>query len=311
MRERSSGGGAAAVTAGKAWWLQGRLQRCWRIGMRCSRQRTGLPEQGPLQHDALQTHLLSAAFQSSKVCTIVEQLRGSWEEPEGLVGSCPACVLRPLLVNSWPSRSSTLSTPQYSVASRGLAKGWACRQSSRAWARACGGCFVAPVRRQSGRPAGRVWGTQVERGALGLALEPLLKLAAAPVAHPPAFAPPRGRAYSRCLLLVAGASSRPCCPPPAAAASLTCPFPLLPAPAGKAGWIAGTSFLILVVPLIIEMDREQQVGAGGWLAVGSTGSHCLHCRRAPASPCMHSSLQHSPRSRRVHCRSLSSLSPSS
>lgn len=31
--------------------------------------------------------------------------------------------------------------------------------------------------------------------------------------------------------------------------------------AGKAGWIAGTSFLILIVPLIIEMDREQQVQA--------------------------------------------------
>ena len=28
---------------------------------------------------------------------------------------------------------------------------------------------------------------------------------------------------------------------------------------GKAAWIAGTSFLILVVPLIIEMDREQQL----------------------------------------------------
>lgn len=28
--------------------------------------------------------------------------------------------------------------------------------------------------------------------------------------------------------------------------------------AGKAGWIAGTTFLILIVPLIIEMDREQQ-----------------------------------------------------
>lgn len=29
--------------------------------------------------------------------------------------------------------------------------------------------------------------------------------------------------------------------------------------AGKAGWIAGTTFLILIVPLIIEMDREQQL----------------------------------------------------
>ncbi|GMI98685.1 TRANSLOCASE OUTER MITOCHONDRIAL MEMBRANE 22-V, translocase of outer membrane 22-V [Hibiscus trionum] len=27
---------------------------------------------------------------------------------------------------------------------------------------------------------------------------------------------------------------------------------------GKAAWIAGTTFLILAVPLIIEMDREQQ-----------------------------------------------------
>lgn len=28
---------------------------------------------------------------------------------------------------------------------------------------------------------------------------------------------------------------------------------------GKAAWIAGTSFIVLVVPLIIEMDREQQM----------------------------------------------------
>lgn len=41
--------------------------------------------------------------------------------------------------------------------------------------------------------------------------------------------------------------------------------------AGKAGWIAGTTFLILIVPLIIEMDREQQVR----LAAGAAGRGLL------------------------------------
>ncbi|KAL3850004.1 hypothetical protein ACJIZ3_011886 [Penstemon smallii] len=28
---------------------------------------------------------------------------------------------------------------------------------------------------------------------------------------------------------------------------------------GKAAWITGTTFLLLIVPLIIEMDRDQQL----------------------------------------------------
>jgi hypothetical protein len=41
-------------------------------------------------------------------------------------------------------------------------------------------------------------------------------------------------------------------------ASLITPPPSIPL-AGKAAWIAGTAFLVLIVPLIIEMDREQQL----------------------------------------------------
>ncbi|CAN8295712.1 unnamed protein product [Cochlearia groenlandica] len=29
---------------------------------------------------------------------------------------------------------------------------------------------------------------------------------------------------------------------------------------GKAAWLAGTTFVLLVVPLIIEMERDQQLG---------------------------------------------------
>lgn len=43
----------------------------------------------------------------------------------------------------------------------------------------------------------------------------------------------------------------------ASALSSAPPLPNLP---GNKAWILGTSFLVLAVPLIIEMDREQQVG---------------------------------------------------
>ena len=66
--------------------------------------------------------------------------------------------------------------------------------------------------------------------------------------------------------------------------------PLLLLLAGKAGWIAGTTFLILVVPLIIEMDREQQVGAAAVAPVivrqGSAPlNYCHRCRAPDPSRC--------------------------
>jgi import receptor subunit TOM22 len=41
--------------------------------------------------------------------------------------------------------------------------------------------------------------------------------------------------------------------------STKCNFFVLCKTSGKAAWIAGTAFLVLIVPLIIEMDREQQL----------------------------------------------------
>jgi hypothetical protein len=71
-----------------------------------------------------------------------------------------------------------------------------------------------------------------------------------------------------------------CCPPlPRHTAA---PPALLPA--GKAGWIAGTTFLILVVPLIIEMDREQQVRPAGCCLPPAEGADCLQLGAACRQP---------------------------
>jgi hypothetical protein len=69
------------------------------------------------------------------------------------------------------------------------------------------------------------------------------------------LAPSRLNTSARVALPPARRPRRAVRPPPALTARR-----LRPArPAGKAAWIAGTAFLILVVPLIIEMDREQQL----------------------------------------------------
>ncbi|KAF3975959.1 hypothetical protein CMV_000833 [Castanea mollissima] len=53
--------------------------------------------------------------------------------------------------------------------------------------------------------------------------------------------------------------SRPSSSTPSAASKAAVVSKKLLRGTGKAAWIAGTTFLILAVPLIIEMDRNQQL----------------------------------------------------
>ncbi|CAA6655340.1 unnamed protein product [Spirodela intermedia] len=53
---------------------------------------------------------------------------------------------------------------------------------------------------------------------------------------------------------------------------------------GKAAWIAGTTFVILVVPLIIEMDREQQFNELELQQASLLGTAPLSVDGAPPTP---------------------------